>query len=85
MRRARLCNPGTAEEERRQELVVGSKQRHGAVENARALQLEQRQLPQAFLDAVELRQHVDSSDCEVARAEARPARRIGDGARVAEP
>ncbi len=84
MRRPRLRNPCTAEEERRQELVVRRKQRDGTVEDARSVALEQRQVPQAFLDTVELRQHVDARDRKVARTEPGPACRVGDDAGVAE-
>src|SRR5262249_11092523 len=66
MRRARLRNSGSPEQERRRELVVRRQQRERAVHHLHASPHKPRQLPQTGLDAVERRDDIEPRDRDVA-------------------
>ena len=71
--RARMREPGSAEEPGGEKLVVGREQRAGGVENLDSCRLERAERPQAVVDAVERRQHVEAAQRRVAGAEAEEA------------
>ena len=68
--RVRGCGkPGAAQQPGGEELVVRREQRRGTVQHRDAARLERSERPEAVVDAVERRQHVDPADRAVARAQ----------------